>query len=468
MMSIAVKSFEDWRTEARRLLMAAVPPTEVVFRDDSEQQGLFDQPPALLAAESKATVATVPRQFLDAARIVSCHCDHERFSLLYRLLWRVSHGEPQLLEWDADDDVRRLRLLQKAVRRDEHKMHAFVRFREVTMPTGPQYIAWHQPDHRIVQLAAPFFARRFPEMDWTILTPYQSVSWDREQLTFGPGVGRRDAPPADVLEDLWRSYYGAIFNPARIKLKAMKKEMPVRHWATLPETELIPQLLADAPRRVQEMIERQEGFARTATDFFPSEPSWEQLRQAAMRCEACDLCRHATQTVFGEGSLTAKLVLVGEQPGDVEDIQGRPFVGPAGELLNSALKEAGIPREEIYLTNTVKHFKFEPSGTKRLHKKPGAREVAACRPWVEAEIRTIAPRVVVCLGGTAAQGLIRRDFKIETQRGTYLSTPYCNATMATYHPSACLRAVNPDHRNNIYAHLVDDLRLAWSTARSAP
>ncbi|HET6422326.1 MAG TPA: UdgX family uracil-DNA binding protein [Planctomycetaceae bacterium] len=466
MHTVAVESFEEWRDLARQLLNARLPPTDVQFRDRLDQPGLFDDAPSLGIPERQTAknVRRVPVAFLDSARIVACHRDAGRFQLLYRLLWRLSHGEPRLLEWDADDDVRRFHLLQKAVRRDVHKMHAFVRFRRIETPMGEQFVAWHCPDHHIVPLAAPFFARRFPEMNWAILTPDQSVAWDGVELTYGPGVSRKEAPPADELEELWRSYYGSIFNPARIKLKAMKKEMPVRHWATLPEAALIPQLLADAPRRVQEMIARQEGFARTAADFFPAERSLTALQHAAATCQACDLCRHATQTVFGEGPSSARLILVGEQPGDMEDRAGRPFVGPAGEVLDAALQEAGIPRTELYLTNTVKHFKFEPRGTQRLHKKPSAREVAACRPWVDAEVEIVAPRVVLCLGATAAQALIRRDFKIQTQRGEVCTTRACSTTIATYHPSAVLRATDPRHRDEIYAHMLQDLKLAWALA----
>ncbi len=463
---IAVSSFEDWRTRARRLLAAGLSPSDAIFREDSEQQSLFDPPPLANNRDEESTspISRVPRQYLEAARIVSCHRDADRYQLLYRLLWRLCHGEPRVLEWEADDDVRRFQWMRKAVDRDVHKMHAFVRFRQVISPDGEQFVAWHRPDHRIVPLAAPFFARRFPEMHWAILTPDESVSWDRQQLQFGPGVGKGEAPAADDLEDLWLTYYGAIFNPARIKLKAMKKEMPVRHWATLPEAGLIPQLLAEAPQRVQQMIDRQEGFARTAADFFPAGKSWNDLRQAAMNCQACDLCQHATQTVFGAGPLTAKLVLVGEQPGDVEDQQGRPFVGPAGEVLDRALEEAGVVRAEVYLTNTVKHFKFEQQGTRRLHKRPDAREIAACRPWVEAEIAMIAPQVVVCLGATAAQTLIRREFRMQTQRGKVLSTVACQATLATWHPSAVLRATDEGHRQELLTQLVADLRQAKDLA----
>ena len=360
----------------------------------------------------------------------------------------------------TDDDVYRMNQFEKAVRRDAHKMKAFVRFRRIVDNGQERFIAWHRPDHRIVRLTAPFFSRRFPAMDWTILTPDESVHWDGARLAYGPGAPREAAPRSDELEALWKTYYGSIFNPARIKLKAMTQEMPVRHWSTLPETEIIGDLLAEAPRRVDEMIERQEGFARSAADFLPAATSHTSLRDAAAVCQGCDLYRGATQAVFGEGPHDAQLMLVGEQPGDQEDLAGRPFIGPAGDVLNQALEEAGVDRQSVYVTNAVKHFKYTPRGKRRLHKKPDARETYACLPWLEAELGLISPKVLVCLGATAAQVIIGRDFRVSRQRGEFVSTVHCPMTVATYHPSAVLRGSALGHRQEVYDALVADLRRA--------
>ncbi len=462
MRTIALTTIEAWRDTARRLLVEGVPPTEIHFATDPSQPELFEEPPTALAVIPPQTGISprVPKSFLEMAEKVACHRDADRFDLLYRVLWRITHGEPRVLEILTDDDIHRLNKLEKAVRRDAHKMKAFVRFRKVIVGDHEQYIAWHRPDHQIVRLIAPFFARRFPTMHWSILTPDESVDWDQENLTFGPGVPRSQAPAGDELEELWRTYYASIFNPARIKLKAMRKEMPVRYWSTLPETDLIEELLADAPRRVEEMIARQEGFATSASDFLPEERSLDQLRQAAAKCQGCDLFRHATQTVFGEGPANARMMLVGEQPGDSEDLEGKPFVGPAGKILAEALEAAGIDRSEVYVTNAVKHFKFERRGKRRIHEKPDAREMNACRPWIEAEIEQIRPKVIVCLGATAAQSLIGRAFRITQQRGQFVATPFCEATIATYHPSAILRAPTPEMREELKGHLVADLKLA--------
>jgi len=203
--------------------------------------------------------------------------------LLYRTLWRLTHGETHLLEITTDEEVYALTQMCKAVSRDVHKMKALVRFRKVIDDLGLEnFIAWHRPDHRIVRLAAPFFSRRFKAMNWVILTPHESMTWDQNQLHFGPGVPVTEAPDSDVLEDLWRTYYASIINPARIKIARMKREMPVRHWATLPETKIIDELLREAPARVRTMIDSTTGFAETATAFMPAERDLTSLRHAAV------------------------------------------------------------------------------------------------------------------------------------------------------------------------------------------
>ncbi len=403
----------------------------------------------------------MPREFLDLASAAACHRENGRWELLYRMLWRLTHGTPELLRLATDDDVRQFRRFA-AVRRDVHKMHAFVRFRKIAGPKGDEsFVAWHRPDHRIVRLAAPFFVRRFSVMRWAILTPDASALWDGESLRFGAGVAAPTGLRRDDLEGLWKAYYAATFNPARLNPKAMKREMALRHWPTLPEAELIPDLMRDVSRRVETMLETTEGFAMSAADFLPQEQDLESLREASAGCEGCPLYQDATQTVFGKGPEHARVVMVGEVPGDMEDRQGDPFVGPAGKLLDDALREAGIDRGTVYVTNAVKHFKFKiVGGGRRLHQKPGIREIKACKPWLEAELDAIQPEVVVCLGATAAQSVIATDFRITKQRGEVFHTDYAPVTLATYHPSAILRAPDKAARAKMYDMLLEDLRTA--------
>jgi uracil-DNA glycosylase len=203
---------------------------------------------------------------------------------------------------------------------------------------------------------------------------------------------------------------------------------------------------------------KNKGEIWTAAPFVPSHPTLRKLKIASAGCTGCPLWKTGTQTVFGEGSAEAKVLFVGEQPGNDEDLQGKPFVGPAGKLLNKCLAEAGIDREQVYVTNAVKHFKWEPSGKRRLHKKPSAREIAACRPWLEAEIEVLKPDVIVALGATAAQTLLGKDFRVTQHRGELIPSPLAKHVIATVHPSSLLRAPDEETRRMETARFVDDLR----------
>jgi uracil-DNA glycosylase len=208
-------------------------------------------------------------------------------------------------------------------------------------------------------------------------------------------------------------------------------------------------------------------LANTTESFIPPKPSLESLRKAAASCKGCDLWRNATQTVFGEGSRSARIVMVGEQPGDREDLAGHPFVGPAGALLDKALAEAGIERAQVYVTNAVKHFKWTPAerGKRRIHKKPRYSEIQACRPWLEAELSVVKPEVLVCLGATAAQTLLGRDFSVSRRRGELLESPLAPFVIATVHPSSVLRAIDDESRHAQYRAFVEDMKKVASLLR---
>ncbi|MDQ6699363.1 MAG: UdgX family uracil-DNA binding protein [Acidobacteriota bacterium] len=449
-------SYQDWRDKARIYLRNRVSPGQLMWRDAHDDQtaleGLFDTASRPAAA---GPAPRVPKKFIELAGAVACFRDPERWNLLYRVVYRLTHGAPHLLEIEVDDDIRKLLLMAKSVGRDIHKMTAFVRFRRIERDGAEEFVAWHRPDHLIVDRAAPFFVRRFGSMRWAILTPDRSAYFDTEQLRFGPGLPRSEAPQADVLEDLWRAYYASMFNPARVKVKAMKAEMPIRHWATLPEAQLIPDLLGAADRRVTHMSEKQPTSARL---FIPPDAEIDELRSAASQCRACRLCEQATQTVFGEGPANARVMMVGEQPGDHEDLQGRPFVGPAGQLLDRALRDAEIDRAALYMTNAVKHFKFHRDGKRRIHEKPRGVEIAACKPWLDAEISAVRPELLVCLGSTAAQSLIGRDFQVTRERGVFFPRASGQTLLATIHPSAILRMPDAARKEDEYRQFVEDLK----------
>lgn len=264
-------TFDAWRDTARELLRLGTPPAEVVWRDETREPELTPKSPARAGAGASRpgpAGTSVPRSFLSVARTVACHREPERWALLYRVLWRLTHGEPHLLAVVTDSEVHRLVMMTRAVRRSAHKMKAFVRFRGVAGESGdPAYLAWFEPAQLVVERTAPFFARRFPAMRWSILTPDRCVHWDRRRLCFGPGVTRPAGCTGDELEELWRAYYASIFNPARLNLSAMRAEMPRRYWANLPETAAIGELSRAAPARVAAMLVQ----ARATPEPLPEE-----------------------------------------------------------------------------------------------------------------------------------------------------------------------------------------------------
>lgn len=466
-------TFPDWQRAARSALRRRVRPDDVAWHElltDQPALDIFEE--ASPPDEHTAPPAfRVPKSFVDLAKIISLHRDVRRWSLLYRLLWRLTDGEPKLLDVCVDPDVALARQFQQAIRRDVHKMRAFVRFREVTNATGKWFVAWFQPEHHIIEHNAPFFVDRFASMRWSILTPDRCAHWDGAVLSFTEGVDKSHAPTGDSVEALWLTYYGNIFNPARVKVHAMQAEMPKKYWKNLPEAALISSMLGEAPRRIDAMVRKSEtkSAARDGEEEWrparvPETNDFSEVEAAAKVCTACHLYKRATQTVFGEGPTRAKLFMLGEQPGDQEDLTGEPFVGPAGKLLDRALEDAGIDRSDVYVTNTVKHFKWEPRGKRRIHLKPNSREIAACRPWMEAELRLVKPKLLVCLGSTAAQAIFGPAFRVTRQRGTVLDSPLAPRVLATVHPSSLLRQPDEDSRAREYALFVADLRVAAKAA----
>ena len=456
-----------WRAAARSLALEGVAPEQVQW-SVSAIDDLFTGPPP--AATTGAF--TLPRALVSLAETVIQANDPARFALLYGLVWRAHRqGEKHLLEQVTDPDVLRATALEKSVRRDTHKMRAFVRFREVSGETeGTRHVAWFEPDHYIVEANAPFFVRRFATMVWSILTPYRAVHWDGTTLAFTPGASKADVPDDDKLEAYWRAYYSSIFNPARLKIGAMTSEMPRKYWKNLPEAAAIPELIRTAAGRVDRMVDdpmiSPERPPRPVA--MPAQPRAEGLAavaQDAALCRRCPLWEPATQVVFGEGPATARLMFVGEQPGDQEDLAGRPFVGPAGQLFDRAMADAGVDRRSAYVTNAVKHFKFVPRGKRRIHEKPGTGEIAACKFWLDIEREHVQPVLTVLMGASAARAVLGRAVTIGRERGRPVAIPGGNAqAFITVHPSFLLRLPDEAAKAREYRLFVEDLRQAAALA----
>ena len=249
------KDFAEWRNLARGLLMEGIEPGQILWQSPDETS-LFSE---TFQPSPGTSSHRIPKGFIELAQTAACHRSGEQWALLYSMLWRLTHHEPHLLKMSTDSEVHRVKKMVKSISRDIHKMHAFVRFRKTgnCEATGrEQFVAWFEPDHLIVRLTSGFFRKRFGGMDWSILTPDDCMHWDGQKIHFTEGVDKSQAPDEDAQDDLWRTYYRSIFNPARLKVKAMQSEMPKKYWKNLPEAEIIADLISTSNKRTQEMIEK--------------------------------------------------------------------------------------------------------------------------------------------------------------------------------------------------------------------
>lgn len=460
-------------------------------------------------------------------RTAALHSAEERWDIFFRLLWKRASREPGIFFNPADSDTAELMRMIRSVNRDIHKMHAFIRFQLVEDEVGPVYLARYEPDHLILRRASGFFRNRFPNMRWRIETPRGSAAWDGKEIVFrthaetlngvskqagqqdsnmlkdglakddrvacaadSPGQKRGTRSRASVAtndtarrkqpitlsaseaeaEALWREYYKSTFNPSRVNVRLMKREMPVRFWKNLTEAKEIAELVRTAEARTNEMREAlgsnspMQPADHSGSSFGGSAvatvSSLEEARSLAACCTGCPISRLGTRAIFGEGKANAELMVVGEQPGDEEDRQGRPFVGPAGKLFDAALAEAGLARSEVYVTNAVKHFKFEPRGRIRLHKKPSNDEIALCRHWLDAELRLVKPRLIVCLGNSAARSVCGREVSVTREAGRVLETRYGVPAVISVHPAYVLRSGEGPERKMAHQKLVESLQTA--------
>ncbi len=461
-----------WRHEARLLAVEGVPSDEVLWHCGEGSGDLFADGSNASNNVASSIEIRLSKVALSSIQSALCHSDPERFARAYDVVLRLSRGD---VRWGdrSDAGVRRILEQAKAVGRDIHKMHAFVRFRELPSDCDRRgFAAWFEPEHNIVEAATPFFAKRFGDMDWMIVTPTITAQFFDGTLAFAETT--EDARlPKDDTEDLWRTYYASIFNPARLMVKAMTSEMPKKYWKNLPEADLIPELIRTAPERAAAMEAARptspparaaaiQAMAAKPSPFVPAPGSPEALRRDAAGCTRCPLYRPATQAVFGEGPPDADVMIVGEQPGDREDLVGRPFVGPAGELFDEVAASAGLHRSRVYITNAVKHFKFKPQGKRRIHQRPNTSEIEACRRWLDHERQLIRPKLIVAMGATALQSLTGSGDGLLNRRGRLEQTQDGTPLLVTLHPSYILRLKDRAAALKARSDFQDDLAAAAS------
>jgi uracil-DNA glycosylase len=409
--------WDGWRQATRALVLAGIEPADVSWQVGGAPHSLPD---------GSGTFA-VSRTLVSLAAIAIQAREPERFGLLYSLVWRANQHDPTLDDPD-DPDMRLARRLAFAVRAEAHRMRTHVRF----MPTGSRLLGWYDPAHYVLEANAQLIARRFPAAPFSIITPDASAHWDGTALTFGAGLHR---PEDDATLAAWWDAHGETL---------LADAQP---GTAIPEAEA----LDEAPR--------QPDLPPLGPVVLPlhADVDLERVHREAMSCRRCDLWAPASQTVFGEGPAGAPVMFIGEQPGDQEDIIGRPFVGPAGQLLDRAMEAAGIDRRTIYITNAVKHFKFTPRGTRRIHQPPDAGEIQICRFWLDAERVRLRPRLLVLMGGSGARAVLGRAVTVTRERGHPIRLDDGQLAFITVHPSYLLRIPDGAGKEREYQAFVQDL-----------
>lgn len=441
----SVNDFEEWRTAARALLLLGTRPDDVVWDDPAAAVDLFAEPEDRPADLSRRAVGIVPPRFIELAEAAICHREAIRFSLLYKLLFRLQKHR-DLIDARSDPDISKLYRLATEVRRETQAVRTTIRESDA----HSRFALWIEPQHYVLERLLPWLTEHFGATPWSILTPYRSVACDGERLILGTGARRAGAPRDGAGEAAWHGYFARIFggsvngsrgNPSVPELIGSLVE-------TQKEAVMHPQTKVDPPRprRIDD-----EALEEDITSLAAA-------RAAVQGCRRCPLYEHATQAVFGEGPRAAEVMFVGEQPGDQEDLAGKPFVGPAGQVFDRALDAVGLDRRRTYVTNAVKHFKFEPRGKRRIHQKPNAGEIQACRFWLELEREFVRPKLIVAMGATAVQSLLGKSASIASLRGKKLELPGGAAMLVTVHPSYLLRIPEAERKAEEFKKFEADLR----------
>ncbi len=414
--------WEGWRQATRSLVLTGAEPAVLTWSVGGESTHL-----------PEATGGFhVPRALLNLAAVAMQAREANRFGLLYSLVWRANMGE-KFLEDDADPDLSVVRRMALSVRADAHRMRTHMRFMAIPKVGGGRLLGWFSPAHFVLPANAQLIAQRFPDLTFSILTPDGAAHWDGSSLLFGQGLPQVEDDEA--LRGWWEDHH-------RLLLEQSVEGTSVPAAEPLDEAPRPPGRPALGPVVLQ-------------TQF---DPALAESVSEAHACRRCPLYEPATQIVFGEGPPNASVMFVGEQPGDQEDTIGRPFVGPAGQIMDRALEEAGIDRRLIYVTNAVKHFKFTPRGKRRIHQTPEVPEIQACSFWLDVERTHLRPRLLILMGGSAARAVLGRAVTISRERGRPITMKDGQTVFVTVHPSFLLRVPDAAAKAREYEAFVRDLR----------
>ncbi|MGB9107364.1 MAG: UdgX family uracil-DNA binding protein [Telluria sp.] len=477
---LLVDTFAAWREAARELLVHDIPPDAITWGSPHTGGDLFTSAPAADVPAPHLAIAAepprhapphIPRSLMDMLQSAACCRVPDRWAFLYRVIWRWQQGQHDV-QSPADEDGARLNAMVKAVRREEHDMHAYIRFRERAAEAGPpRFVAWYEPQHDVLPQVAQHFVSRMGKVSWMIATPEASVLWDGQTLhNTGPLVKNSD-DLEDTGEALWLTYYRSVFNPARLNQAVMQQHIPSHRWKNLPEGKIVTHMISEAAMGARKVGQFQAVGQRKGTTIPIAAEDAQPERQQPSKldeCRRCELWQFATQAVPGEGPRKARIMFVGEQPGDQEDLAGQPFVGPAGKLLDQVCEQAGVDRDSIYVTNAVKHFKWEPRGKRRIHKTPAQKEIEACHYWLDKELDQVQPDVIVALGATALKSVMRTA---NVTLKSSIGHPVMHEgrwVVTTYHPSYVLRVPGEDAKREAFQTMVASLKLAHSLLDRQP
>lgn len=468
--------FEGWRTAARSLLAQSITPENVKWRISSKIPELFDTP-VFMPTQMLDPQLSVPRDFFELCKTAILYRDPLRFDLLYRLLWRI-RKERDLLQ-SLDSDVVDVKSMAQAVMSDLQNMKSSMRFESVHIRENDKlwsgFVAWFEPSHFIVQASGSFFIERLPNTRWFILTPDICMHWDGKVLSDSPGKRKVEEPGPDDEDKIWRAYHRSISDQAWLKVPAMQSQIPKNHWRNLPEAERLPNGFINIDNRknavsIVKPIEAEQNIGKSVAkkemgfisnlDVMGVKAALHRLNIEMLANIEFKLAEYSTQAVLGSGVAPSDIMLLAEQPSELDDLAGELFIGPLGKVLDQALQDAGMERPGVYVTNLLKHFKFRLQGFRRLPLKPGVENIKIYLPWLQGEIDIVQPRLIVAMGSMAAHTMTGKTPDMEVDRGKIFPVSDGRQVLVTYHPAFILGTSDKATRRLRYETLVADLKLA--------
>lgn len=444
--------FQGWRNATRRLISDQISPDSIQWHIQPPKD-LFTRPYTESTSDKNENLPAfkITRRVFELCQTVIQANEPERFDLLYRWITLCQNHADPFNDKTHHALIHRIERLVQAVQAETSRLRDLLRFHKQS--DRSELIAFFEPTHYVIEANSDFFQRLQADQSWLLITPYRSLKVNGQQKIFGPGFSSNPLKNHDA--DQWNDFLNDFF----------PKDQPLQkqyYWQELPQAALPKDEVLSQTQSITPLASSEEAITSVPTILKNVDFSMIKLAQTAAECQRCALWKPATQTVFGEGCAKSRLMLVGEQPGDQEDRFGRPFVGPAGQVMNHAIAHAGFERQDVYTTNAVKHFKFTPRGQRRIHQSPNPKEIAACSFWLEAEREIVKPTVLLMLGASAARSILGRPVTISRERSQFIPLNNDTIGMITVHPSYLLRLPDRESKKREYWRFVEDLKKAYT------